>query len=306
MPEPDSRSHSHTTGPQKTTRKDGSKKTLLNLFGLLGHGDEAQTALSLSERPGAPNDLIEHARAFQSLRVSDVMTPRVDIVGVEDSATLSELVRICVESEHSRLPVYHENLDHPVGVVHVKDVFKLLAPSEDGRIPDWDAPVVARLKRELIYVPAAMSASDLLLRMQTERSHMALVIDEHGGTDGLATLEDLLEAVVGDIADEYDDEEVEDLIETATGEVDVGGRVELSTLEERLNLRLHPEEGEEEVDTLAGLVAMLAGRVPQAGEIIPYAAAGIDIEVLEADARRIKRLRLHRREARPDLITDDA
>ncbi|MFT3997096.1 MAG: hemolysin family protein [Asticcacaulis sp.] len=298
MPEPDSRSAQRTTGP---------KKTLLNLFGLLGPDEETDKPLSLSDHPDASSDLIEHARAFQSLRVADVMTPRVDIIGIEDSATLSELVRVCVDSEHSRLPVYRENLDHPVGVIHVKDVFKLMAPSEDGRIPDWDAPVTARLKRDLIYVPAAMSATDLLLKMQTERSHMALVIDEHGGTDGLVTLEDLLEAVVGDIADEYDDEATDDLIETATGEIEVGGRVELKTLEERLDLKLYPEDGEEEVDTLGGLVAILAGRVPQTGEIIPYAAAGIDIEVIEADARRIKRLRLHRHEEKtPDLIPDDA
>lgn len=295
MPEPDSRGAQRTTGP---------KKTLLNLFGLIGP-DEAEKPLSLSDRPDVSNDLIEHARAFQNLRVTDVMTPRVDIIGIEDTATLSQLVRVCVESEHSRLPVYSDNLDHPVGVIHVKDVFKLLAPSEDGRIPDWDAPVTERLKRELIYVPAAMSATDLLLKMQTERSHMALVIDEHGGTDGLVTLEDLLEAVVGDIADEYDDEEADDLIETPTGEIEVGGRVELKTLEERLELNLHLEDSEEEVDTLGGLVAMLAGRVPQPGEIIPYAAAGIDIEVLEADQRRIKRLRLHRHEDKPDLIAED-
>ncbi|WP_298332019.1 hemolysin family protein [Asticcacaulis sp.] len=295
MPEPDSRSAKRPTGP---------RKTLLNLFGLLGP-DEAEKPLSLSDRPEASNDLIEHARAFQNLRVSDVMTPRVDIIGIEDAATLSELVRVCVESEHSRLPVYSDNLDHPVGVIHVKDVFKLLAPSEDRRIPDWDAPVTDRLKRELIYVPGAMSATDLLLKMQTERSHMALVIDEHGGTDGLVTLEDLLEAVVGDIADEYDDDEAEDLIETPDGQIEVSGRVELETLEERLGLRLFPEDGEDEVDTLGGLVAVLAGRVPQPGEIIPYAAAGIDIEVLDADQRRIKRLRLHRHERKPDLIPED-
>ncbi|UDF03571.1 hemolysin family protein [Asticcacaulis sp. AND118] len=295
MPEPDSRGAQRTTGP---------RKTLLNLFGLIGP-DEAEKPLSLSDRPDVSNDLIEHARAFQNLRVTDVMTPRVDIIGIEDTATLSELVRVCVESEHSRLPVYSDNLDHPVGVIHVKDVFKLLAPSEDGRIPDWDAPVTGRLKRELIYVPSAMSATDLLLKMQTERSHMALVIDEHGGTDGLVTLEDLLEAVVGDIADEYDDEETDDLIETPTGEIEVGGRVELKTLQERLELNLHLEDSEEEVDTLGGLVAMLAGRVPQPGEIIPYAAAGIDIEVLDADQRRIKRLRLHRHEDKPDLIAED-
>lgn len=301
MPEPDS-SDSPAIDPPKPRR------TLLNLFGLIGpSADEAAQGLALAEDT-VSTDLIDHARAFQSLRVSDVMTPRVDIIAVELSTTLSDLVKLCVESEHSRLPIFRETLDDPVGVVHIKDILKLLAPPEDtdnALAPNWSEPVLHRIRRELIYVPVSMSASDLLLKMQHDRLHLALVIDEFGGTDGLVTLEDLLEAVVGDIADEYDDDEADDLHQTAHGLIEAGGRVELSTLEERLGLKLYRDDSEEEIDTLAGLVTVLAGRVPQRGEVIPYPAAGIDIEVLDADARRIKRLRLHRRLDPKDAPKDD-
>ncbi|ESQ80943.1 transporter associated domain-containing protein [Asticcacaulis sp. YBE204] len=291
MPEPDSSDISAAK----------PKKTLLNLFGLIGPSEEDK-GLSLHEE-NPSTDLIDHARAFQNLRVSDVMTPRVDIIGVELQATLAELIRVCIDSEHSRLPIYHETLDDPVGLIHIKDLLKILAPEDGRETPDWSEPVLSRIRRELIYVPGSMSASDLLLKMQVERSHMALVIDEFGGTDGLVTLEDLLEAVVGDIADEYDDEEADDLFEMPDGTIEVGGRVELKTLEERLDLKLYPDDSEEEIDTLAGLVTVLAGRIPETGETIPHVEAGIDIEVIDADARHIRRLRLHRHSE--ELATDD-
>jgi CBS domain containing-hemolysin-like protein len=293
MPEPDSPDTSQNT----------RKRNLLNLFGLIGPAEAETSALNLLEPASASSDLIDHARAFQNLKVSDVMTPRVDIIAVELSSPLSDLVGICVESEHSRLPIYRETLDDPLGVVHIKDVLKILAPKQESEVAlNWADQVLHRIRRELIYVPASMSASDLLLKMQHERIHMALVIDEFGGTDGLVTLEDLLEAVVGDIADEYDEDQTDDLHQTGLGLIEAGGRVELKVLEERLDLKLYPDDSEEEIDTLAGLVTMLAGRVPQRGEVIPYPKAGIDIEVLDADARRIKRLRLHKRN---DVVSAD-
>ena len=240
------------------------------------------------------NELIDHARAFQTLRVADVMTPRVDIIAVELDSTLADVVKVCVDSEHSRLPIYRESLDDPVGVVHIKDILRLLSPEPGRAAPNWAEPVLHRLRRELLYVPSSMTTSDLMLRMQAQRIHMALVIDEFGGTDGLVTLEDLIEAVVGNIDDEYDEAGDEEIRELPGGQIEADGRVELATLEERLGLHLYPEDSEEEIDTLAGLVTMLAGRVPQRGEVVPYVAAGFDIEVLDADARRIKRLRLHK------------
>jgi CBS domain containing-hemolysin-like protein len=288
---------------------DSSKKSFLSFFGFKPKpaARSAPEDEAAEDRAAAATNLIDHARAFQSLSVADVMTPRVDIIAVELSSTLADVVRICVESEHSRLPIYRDGLDDPVGVVHIKDILKLLAPETGRAAPNWADPVLHRLRRELLYVPSSMTTSDLMLRMQAQRIHMALVIDEFGGTDGLVTLEDLVEAVVGDIDDEYDEAADEEMRELPNGQYEIDGRIELVTLEEKLGLSLYPEESEEEIDTLAGLVSMLAGRVPQRGEVVPYPEAGFDIEVLDADPRRIKRLRLHRRTpAHADLTAADA
>ena len=263
---------------------DSSKKSFLSFFGI-GPKPAAKSGLDSTESENsaaAAANLIDHARAFQSLSVADVMTPRVDIVAIELSSTLADVVRICVESEHSRLPIYRDGLDDPVGVVHIKDILKLLSPEPGRAAPNWAEPVLHRIRRELLYVPSSMTTADLMLRMQAQRIHMALVIDEFGGTDGLVTLEDLIEAVVGNIDDEYDEAGDEEMRELPNGQYEIDGRVELVTLEEKLGLKLYPEESEEEIDTLAGLVAVLAGRVPQRGEVVPYADAGFDIEVLDA------------------------
>lgn len=283
-----------------------SSDPLQRLWVALGFKQPAAPVAELNaeqvEQAEAASELIDHARAFQDLRVTDVMTPRVDIIGIEETATLAELVALCVKSEHSRLPVYRGGLDEPIGVVHIKDVLKWLAPEDGKAEPEWDQPVVSQILREVIYAPTAMTAANLLRTMKLKRIHMALVIDEFGGTDGLVTLEDLIEAVVGDIEDEYDDEEADRIRLTETG-AEADGRVEISDLEDRLGVSLYPENGEEDIDTLGGLVTVLAGRVPEKGEVIPYVQAGFDLEVLEGDARRITRVRLIRRseeEARPD------
>ena len=281
---------------------DGNRPSLLSFFGFNRKpADRGDTSVSAADEHTV-SELVDHARAFQSLNVADVMTPRVDIVAVELSSTLADLVRIAVESEHSRLPIYRESLDDPVGIVHIKDVLKLLAPEAGRAGPNWAEPVLHRLRREALYVPSSMTTSELLVRMQGNRIHLALVIDEFGGTDGLVTLEDLIEAVVGDIEDEYDVAPDETIRSLPNGLIEADGRVELTTLDERLGLNLVLEDAEEEVDTLAGLVTVLAGRVPQRGEVIPFPQAGFDIEVVDADARRIKRLRLHRRSPETDAL----
>jgi CBS domain containing-hemolysin-like protein len=197
-----------------------------------------------------------------------------------------------------------------VGVVHIKDMVKLICqPDADGGVgfaPDWSAPVLGRLRREALYVPASMRAADLLLRMQHTRMHMALVIDEFGGVDGLATLEDLLEAVVGDIEDEHDVGGEPELIARGPDVWEADARAGLEVLEAAVGLDLRTEGDEEEVDTVAGLVFVLAGRVPQRGEVISH-PEGLDFEVLDADPRRIRRLRIRRtRTATPDLAEDAA
>src|SRR6185437_9195567 len=231
-----------------------------------------------SEEPPPPgaSDLIEHAEAFQTLRVDDVMTPRVDVVAVDISTPFEGVVAEFIETEHSRLPVYRDTLDDPVGVVHIKDVFKLMA--DPARRPAANDPVLHRLRRDALYVPASMRAADLLLRMQTTRIHMALVIDEFGGTDGLVTLEDLVEAVVGDIADEYDEAAPAHIVARPAGVFEADARASLEELEAALGESMATEDLEEEIDTVGGLVGTLAGRVSQRGEVISH-PGGFEFEV---------------------------
>ncbi|MDO9336942.1 MAG: hemolysin family protein [Caulobacter sp.] len=238
--------------------------------------------------PAGADELAQHAREFAGLDVGDVMTPRADIQAVEVETPFEDVVARFLATDHSRLPVYRETLDDPVGVIHIKDIFRLLA---EGRKASTGA-LIRKLKREVLYVPEAMPATTLLEKMQANRVHLALVIDEHGGVSGLATLEDLLEAVVGEIDDEHDEAQVSGVIARPGGMFEVDGRADLEDLEAALEVgRLAPEELEEDIDTVGGLVTALAGRVPETGEIIAH-PGGWDFEVVDADIRRVKRVRV--------------
>jgi CBS domain containing-hemolysin-like protein len=275
--------------------RPGGFQALLNLF----RRGVAEIDSGAPEPPtAATGELVSHARAFQDLRIGDVMKPRADIVAVDRACNFSQLVERFVEAEHSRMPVYRENLDDPVGVVHVKDVFKLLA--RKTRRPKPDDHVLSgrhNLVRTVLYVPASMRASELLGQMRASRTHMALVIDEFGGTDGLVTLEDLLEMLVGDIDDEHDEAEDQNgaaIVADGDGWV-VDGRTPLEELEAAIGhgVDLAPPDLDEEIDTVAGLVNALAGRVPQRREVIDH-PGGFMIEVISADPRRVKRVRVRR------------
>jgi CBS domain containing-hemolysin-like protein len=253
---------------------------------------EARTEPERSDAPKGEPDMVDQAQAFQSLRVAQVMTPRTDIIAIEITEPFETVVARFTEAEHSRMPVYRDTLDDPLGVVHMKDVFRLLSQGV-GERPGPTDPVLHKLRRETHYVPASMRAADLLLRMRSTRIHMALVIDEFGGTDGLVTMEDLIEAVVGDIDDEHDDEGAPEVIERPGGVFEADARTPLETLEAAVGAALVPPDLEEEIDTAAGLVTALAGRVPQRGEVITH-PDGFEIEVTDADPRRVKRIRLRR------------
>jgi CBS domain containing-hemolysin-like protein len=261
---------------------------LLRSLGLGRREQEGDGAGAEAEDAGAA--LRHQAAAFQSITVGDVMTPRADITAVELSTPFEGVVAAFAASEHSRIPVYRETLDDPVGVAHLKDIFAILADPEREVAPQ--AAVLPRVKRPTLYVPASMRAADLLLRMQTSRIHMAMVIDEFGGVDGLVTLEDVIEAVVGDIDDEHD-EAASSQIVTRGGVTEVDGRVALEALEAALATQLTTPDLEEEIETAAGLVTALAGRVPERGEVISH-PAGWEFEVTDADPRRVKRLRVRR------------
>jgi CBS domain containing-hemolysin-like protein len=254
-----------------------------------------EAALPPADPVGPAGDLVEQARRFQDLRVEDVMKPRADILALEAACPFEEVVAQFVEAEHSRMPVYRDTLDDPVGVVHMKDIFKLMAATPSKRPKPTD-PVLQRrrtLVRKPLYVPASMQAAELLTLMRNRHIHMALVIDEFGGTDGLVTLEDLLERLVGEIADEHDDDEHPPIAEDAGGWV-VDGRLLLEELEAAMGGEdLAPPDLDEEIDTVAGLVTALAGRVPRPRECIPH-PAGFEFEVLAGDPRRVKRVRVHR------------
>jgi CBS domain containing-hemolysin-like protein len=184
-------------------------------------GGEVSRAPETPAATGAV-DLVDQAEAFQTLRVADVMTPRADIVAVELSTPFEAVVAQFAEAEHSRMPIYRETLDDPVGVVHVKDIFRLLA--DDEKHPAPGDVILHKLRRDALYVPASMRAADLLLRMRTGRIHMALVIDEFGGTDGLVSMEDLIEAVVGEIDDEHDDAAAVAIVARPAGVFDADAR----------------------------------------------------------------------------------
>jgi len=261
--------------------------------------DIAEPVAELQTTPGqaAAAAMVGQARAFQTLTVDDVMTPRADIVAVEIATPFDELVARFIETEHSRMPIYRGTLDDPVGVVHIKDVFKAMAGK--GRKPVATTAILKRLRRETLYVPASMRGADLLAQMQKTRIHLALVIDEYGGTEGLVTLEDLIEAVVGEIDDEHDDATVSGVQSRPGGVFEADARAPLEDLEIALgNGELAPPDLEEEIDTVGGLVTAIAGRVPRRGEIIAH-PAGYEMEVVDADPRRVKRVRIRPRPEQP-------
>jgi magnesium and cobalt transporter len=227
---------------------------------------------------------------FGELRVEDVMVPRADIIAVEENTSLHDVLDLFREAQHSRLPIYRETLDDPLGMVHIKDVLALLEVDGQGGMR-WQQAPLTKIKRDVLYVPAAMPVLDLLLKMQASHIHLALVIDEYGGTDGLASIEDLVEEIVGDIDDEHDVDEEPQIIDKGDGSFDADARADLDDFKEKTGIDLSDEETDEDVDTLGGLVFAELGRVPARGEIIVH-PQGYEFEVLEADARRVKRLRI--------------
>ncbi len=229
--------------------------------------------------------LLSNVRKMHDQRVEDIAIPIADIVAVPDTASLKDIVATFRESTYSRLPVYSETLDNPIGLVHMKDV--ALEHGFGSKKP-FDLKTILR---PLIYAPPSMPLRALLQKMQNDRIHMALVIDEHGGVDGLVTIEDLIEEIVGEIADEHDAEEDQLWIQESPGVFLAQARAPLQEFEQVAGIDLLPDDLDEDVDTLGGLVFMLSGRVPARGECLKD-SAGHEFEVVDADARSIKRLRV--------------
>ena len=221
----------------------------------------------------------------------DVMIPRADIVAVPADVTLPQLVEIGRREAHSRLPVYRGTVDDIVGMVHIKDVLSYWGAEKPFHLDD--------VLRKVLFVAPSIRVLDLLLEMRRTRIHLALVVDEYGGVDGLVSIEDLVEAIVGDIEDEHDTDEGPGLADEPDGALIADARVPIDAFEARLGEIRTAEEKQADLDTIGGLVVALAGRVPTRGEIIAH-PSGLEFEVLEADPRRLKRLRVRKTKPAPE------
>jgi CBS domain containing-hemolysin-like protein len=288
------------------------RATLENALKNAGEGE----ALSAEER-----EMLLRTLRFGVLSVEDVMVPRADIIAVDENEPILELLKTFDAAGVSRVPLFRETLDDPRGMVHVKDLLRWMMgdalgrPAIAGYVPssairpvatkaagagapdlsriDLSRPIVsAKLRRPMIYVPPSMPAANLLIRMQSTHIHMALVVDEYGGTDGLVTIEDLVEQIVGEIEDEHDEAEAANITSDAKQGLVTAARTPVQELEKYLGMKLLKPEEEADVDTLGGLIFSLIGRVPARGELIPH-PTGIEFEVLDADPRRVKKLRVH-------------
>lgn len=258
--------------------RNGDEMLRESLSELIEESEDEQGPFNREERLMLMNILKLHR-----LRVDDVMVPRPDIVAIEVDAPLDKVVEAMHEAFHSRLPIYQGTLDHVLGFVHIKDLLAYWEGRTDFNLVD--------VAHDVLFVPPTMSVLDLLLRMREGRIHMALVVDEFGGTDGLVTIEDLVEEIVGEIEDEHDQVEAPTIEERPDGTLVADGRADIDEFEARVGVDLLPEERDEDIDTLGGFVFSLFGRVPQRGELISH-PSGLEFEVLDADPRRVKRLRV--------------
>ena len=238
------------------------------------------------ERARALGQTLPGLANLQRLKVEDVAIPKAEIIALEQGADLAAIVAQFRDSGYSRIPVYEETLDNPLGLLLLKDL--ALRYGFNGH----HAIDLSAILRPILYVPPSMPLSVLLRKMQAERTHFALVIDEYGGVDGLVTIEDLLEQVVGEIEDEHDTDDEADITRESPATLLANARASLSDLEAELGFSLIEDAEEEEIDTLGGLIFLLSGRVPVRGEVIAH-PSGLEFEIIEAEPRRIKRLRVH-------------
>ena len=247
--------------------------------------DEGAPSPANGDLSAIERQMVRNLLHFSEHTVDDVAVPRADIIAIEEKASFAELAALFAEAGHSRIPVYRETLDTIVGMVHIRDAFAILAGK--AAVPETLDPLI----RQPLYVPESMGALDLLAEMRAKRTHLAIVLDEYSGTEGLLTFEDLVEEIVGDVEDEHDDAPEALLVPLEGGMWEADARAELDDVAKEIDERL--AEIEEDVDTLGGLAFVIAGRVPEAGEILDHEQSGWKLEVVSSDGRRVTRLRLH-------------
>ncbi len=245
---------------------------------LIEEHDDPEQSINATEKLMLTNIL-----SFSELSISDVLVPRADIEAIDANSTLHEVVERFKETSHSRMPVYSETLDNVTGMFHIKDLINFWSEKDGG---DW-----LNFRREILFVPPSMTVPDLLLKMRATHIHMAAVVDEYGGIDGLVTIEDLVEEIVGDIEDEHDEQEGPLIVVGANGMLEADARASIEELETLVEIDLLPED--DEVDTVGGLVFQLAGQIPARGEIISH-SGGLDFEIIDADPRKVKKVRIRR------------
>jgi magnesium and cobalt transporter len=275
---------------------------LKGLFGLRnGEGSVRDTLEEIMDERGDQElpisaderTLLANILELRNRTVQDVMVPRADIVGIEEDKDLTEVIEVITSEGHSRLPVFKDTLDDTTGFIHAKDVL-----AWHGAEGDF---TTAKILRKVLFVAPSMQVLELLLEMRAVRAHMALVVDEYGGVDGLVTIEDLVEEIVGEIEDEHDNSPELKLLKTPDGGYIADARVTVEMLEEELGPILDEEE-REDLFTLGGLVFSLTGRIPTRGELVLH-PSGLEFEILDADPRRIRRLRLRRRSTTTDAAS---
>jgi CBS domain containing-hemolysin-like protein len=285
--------------------KDGPTRADIEV--VLQAAGPGEGGVSLEERT-----MIRNILALRGRRIEDVMVPRGDIVAVQQDISLGELVRVFEKAGHSRLVVYNDTLDDPIGMVHIRDLIAFMAahatvsPEKNlkrkkpkpagldlGGINLAMQLSTAKIMRPILFVPPSMPAVDLLAKMQTTRIHLALVVDEYGGTDGLVSMEDIVEEIVGEIEDEHDVDETPSVLRQPDGSYVADARASVEDVTRLIGSEFDVGEAAKEVDTIGGYMMAQVGRLPLRGELVP-GPKGFEIEVLDSDPRRIKRVRIHR------------
>ncbi len=255
-----------------------TKKEKISLKDIVKDHIDNEREFSIEEK-----EMLTNIIGFGKSRVEDSMVPRADIISADINTPAEEIIKLFSECNHSRIAIYRENLDDPVGMLHIKDFVGALSEKNIGEI------TIEPLVKDLLFVPPSMKSRELLLKMQVSRVHMALVVDEYGGTDGLLTIENLIEEIVGEIEDEHSDAEVHK-INIYENFIDIPARATIQEVEEILGFELLSDDIDEEIDTIGGLVFLLAGRIPQRGELITH-PKGFEIEIREVDQRKIINVR---------------
>ncbi len=278
-----------TNDTKSSSRISKSANKIFRLFSLKGKSLENDVAELINEYDpegkqvgSEEREMVHNVMGLGEKTTHDIMIPRTDIVAIDQDMKQEEVWKTIIESGHTRIPVFKDNLDNIAGFLHIKDLLPLLVNKTELELKN--------IMREILYVPPSMNIVDLLVKMRDRRIHIAVVLDEYGGTEGLLTIEDIVEEIVGDIDDEHDDVGEPDFIKIDESTYQVKARMQVEKLEYNIGVSLRTGNEEEDFDTVGGLIFFMLGRIPTKGEIIEHHSSGVIFEVIDADARRLKKL----------------